>query len=76
MSKMPALKPKQVLKALLRAGFYVHHQTGGHAHLRNDAKPGVRVTIPCHARCDLPAPILASILKQACLERDEFLAML
>jgi predicted RNA binding protein YcfA (HicA-like mRNA interferase family) len=27
---LPTLKPKEVLKALQRAGFYIHHQTGSH----------------------------------------------
>lgn len=30
MRKLPSLKPKQVLKALLRAGFYIYHQKGSH----------------------------------------------
>jgi len=29
---LPVLKPRKVLRALLRAGFVIHHQTGNHAH--------------------------------------------
>ncbi len=76
MSKLPALKPKQVLKALLRAGFYVHHQKGSHVQLHHSARPELRVTIPYHTGCDLPPQILASILQQATISREEFLAML
>ena len=36
--KIPALKAKEVIKALLRAGFYVHHQRGSHAQLRHNVE--------------------------------------
>ncbi|CAN5428458.1 hypothetical protein BH18ACI2_BH18ACI2_26760 [soil metagenome] len=29
-NKLPALKPKQVINALERGGFAVHHTTGSH----------------------------------------------
>jgi predicted RNA binding protein YcfA (HicA-like mRNA interferase family) len=28
MTALPILKPKEVIRALQRAGFYIHHQTG------------------------------------------------
>ncbi len=75
MSKLPALKPREVLKALLRVGFYIHHHTGGHAQLRHQTKTHLRVTIPQHAQFDLPPFVIASIIKQAELSRDEFLGL-
>lgn len=76
MGKLPALTPKQVLRALLRAGFYIEHQRGSHARLRHPLKHYVRVTIPCHADFDLPISVVLSIMKQAELSRDEFLSIL
>jgi len=76
MSKLPALKPKKVLKALLRAGFYIHHQTGSHVQLRHLEKPYLRVTVPYHSRFDLPPSVINSILKQAGLSKKEFLKLL
>ncbi len=76
MTKLPALKPKKVLKALLRAGFYVHHQTGSHVQLRHSQKSHLRVTIPYHSRFDLPPSVINSILKQAEISKEEFLKLL
>ncbi len=73
---LPVLKPKEVLKALLRAGFYVHHQTGSHVQLRHSSKIKLRVTIPRHDRFDLPRPVVKSILRQADLTVDDFLNLL
>jgi predicted RNA binding protein YcfA (HicA-like mRNA interferase family) len=74
--RLPILKPREVLRALLKAGFEIHHQTGSHAQLRNPTKPHLRVTVPRHDRFDLPAPVLKSILRQAEMTVDEFLGYL
>lgn len=76
MSKLPVLKPKEVLEILLRAGFYVHHQTGSHIQLRHYQKSHLRVTIPHHTRFDLPPSILKNILKQAEVSKEDFLKLL
>jgi len=73
---LPVLKPRKVLRALLRAGFAVHHQTGSHAQHRHPGKPHLRVTVPRHDRFDLPKPILRSILRQAEITVEEFLDLL
>ncbi|MCH9029106.1 MAG: type II toxin-antitoxin system HicA family toxin [Bacteroidetes bacterium] len=46
MPTLPIVKPTQAIKALKRAGFYIHHQTGSHARLLHKTKPELRVTIP------------------------------
>lgn len=71
--RLPVLKPKEVLRALLKAGFEIHHQTGSHAQLRHLHKPHLRVTVPRHDRFDLPPHVLKSILRQAELTLEEFL---
>ncbi|HXP78711.1 MAG TPA: type II toxin-antitoxin system HicA family toxin [Verrucomicrobiae bacterium] len=73
---LPVLKPRKVLRALLRAGFAIHHQTGSHAQLRHPGKPHLRVTVPRHDQFDLPKPILRSILRQAEITVEEFLDLL
>jgi predicted RNA binding protein YcfA (HicA-like mRNA interferase family) len=35
---LPLLKPRLILRALLRAGFYLNHQSGSHAQLRHPVK--------------------------------------
>ncbi|HEV1994260.1 MAG TPA: type II toxin-antitoxin system HicA family toxin [Candidatus Acidoferrum sp.] len=69
--KLPVLKAKEVLRALLRAGFYVHHQTGSHARILHETNSELRVTVPMHAR-DIPPVLLKRILKQASLSEDDF----
>jgi len=76
MAKLPALKPKKVLKTLMRAGFYIYHQKGSHIQLRHDQKSHLRVTIPYHIRFDLPPSVINNILKQAEVSKDQFLELL
>jgi predicted RNA binding protein YcfA (HicA-like mRNA interferase family) len=70
-AKLPVLKAREVVRALERAGFYVHHQTGSHARLFHRAKPDLRVTVPVHSK-DVPPWLLKRILKQAGLAEEQF----
>jgi predicted RNA binding protein YcfA (HicA-like mRNA interferase family) len=70
--KLPVLKPKKVIKALERGGFYVHRVSGSHYILKNG---GRRVTVPYHHR-DLKPGTLASIIEQAGLKVAEFVDLL
>jgi predicted RNA binding protein YcfA (HicA-like mRNA interferase family) len=70
-----SLKPREVLRALLKAGFYVHETTGSHAQLKHPDKPG-RVTVPNHQGFDLPKQIVKSIIRQAGLTNEEFWRLL
>lgn len=72
---LPALRPAKVLKALLGAGFYIHHIKGSHHFLKHAEKPELRVTIPIHNR-DLKRKTLASIIEQAGYSPEEFLKLL
>lgn len=75
MAKLPVVKPKEVIRALQKAGFYIHHQTGSHARLLHATDLDRRVTVPIHNK-DLPKGTLANILRQAGLTIDEFLVYL
>lgn len=75
MTKIPSLNGREVLRVLVKAGFYVHHQSGSHARLFHKQRPELRVTIPIHTK-DLPEKTLRSILKQADIKEDEFLILL
>jgi predicted RNA binding protein YcfA (HicA-like mRNA interferase family) len=70
MSDLPVIRPRQLIRALERAGFFVHHTRGSHYYLRHPDKPGILVTIPYHNR-DLKLGTLRSILRQAGLTVDE-----
>jgi predicted RNA binding protein YcfA (HicA-like mRNA interferase family) len=74
--RVPILKPREVLRALQKAGFAIHHQTGSHAQLKHPSKPHLKVTVPRHDRFDLPVPILRSIIRQAGMTVEDFLEFL
>ena len=74
MAKLPVLRPREVLRALSRAGFYIDHHAGSHAQLRHPTQAD-RVTVPIHSG-DLPVFILFSIIRQAGLTKEEFLVLL
>lgn len=71
MSKLPVLSAKDVIKILVKFEFQVHRQTGSHIHLWNE-KQRLLVTVPNHP--ELAKGTLISIMKQAKIERDEFLS--
>jgi len=73
--RLPAVKPKEVLRALGRAGFFVHHTSGSHHVLKHPDKPHLRVTVPFHNK-DLKRRTLASIIEQAGLTTEEFSQLL
>jgi predicted RNA binding protein YcfA (HicA-like mRNA interferase family) len=69
--RLPAVKPKEVLRALGRAGFIIHHTSGSHHVLKHPAKANLRVTVPFHNK-DLKRRTLGSIIEQAGLTTEEF----
>jgi predicted RNA binding protein YcfA (HicA-like mRNA interferase family) len=48
--RLPALKPRDVLRALNRAGFATHHVSGSHYILKRDDRADLRVTLPWHGK--------------------------
>ena len=73
--KFANLKPKEVIRALEKGGFYIHETSGSHVQMKHREKPG-RVTIPYHTRFDLPKHIVKSIVRQAGLTNQEFFDLL
>ena len=74
MSRLPALKPAQIVAALERANFAIVRIAGSHYQLFNE-QTGRHTTVPHHNR-DLPRGTLIAIIHQAGLTRDEFLNLL
>lgn len=69
MPKIPALKPKEVIKILEKAGFKFVRQKGSH---RIYLKNNLAVTIPCHNQ-DLHKGTLGAIIKQSGLTINDFI---
>lgn len=74
MSRIPALRPRQVVAALKKVGFTEDAQTGSHLLLKHPHRKR-RVPIPIHAR-DLKRPTVFAIIKQAGLSVEKFLSLL
>lgn len=61
MIKLPALKPREVVKALEKAGFVFERQKGSH---KIYVKGKIGVTVPYHNK-DLKSGTLKHIIKQS-----------
>jgi len=69
------VKSKDLLRALKRAGFYVHHVSGSHYVLKHADRVALRVTVPWHSR-DLKRGTLNAILDQAEMTPEELSELL
>jgi len=72
MSRLPALKSKQVIKVLEKAGFSFIRQKGSH---RIYTKDNIGITIPCHNK-ELRKGTLRNIIRQSGITIKEFLDLL
>jgi predicted RNA binding protein YcfA (HicA-like mRNA interferase family) len=75
MSRLPAVTPRQVLAALLRAGFVTVRVRGSHHFLRHRNDASRSTVVAMHAG-DIAQGTLRDILKQAALSKEEFFELL
>lgn len=73
--RLPRITGTEVIKALHRAGWYFHSQTGSHVYLKHPNHPG-RVTVAVHAGEIIKPKTLQTILKQSGLTIAEFIEFL
>ena len=73
--RLPRITGAQLLRALLKNGWFEHHRIGSHAQLKHPDRPG-RVTISIHAGIILKPKTLATALKQAGLTVDDLRELL
>jgi predicted RNA binding protein YcfA (HicA-like mRNA interferase family) len=74
MSRLPALTAKSLIRALERLGFQVHRIRGSHHYLRHP--DGRSTVVPVHAGEDVGPGLLAKILRDCKLTREEVAANL
>lgn len=74
MSKIPTLKPREVIKKFQKFGYVIDRQRGSHVILYHPTLRK-RLTIPLHVK-DLPKGTLLAIIKQAGLSKEEFIKLL
>ena len=72
--KLPAVKPKEVVRALEKVGWQVHRQRGSHVSMHKKDISNL-VVVPLHTR-DLPKGTLHGILEDAELTIEQFLELL
>ncbi len=72
MSKLPVLKPRQIITALEKAGFRKVRQKGSHIQFK---RGNLLVTVPNHPG-DLNPQVLRSIIRQAQMSLEEFINLL
>ena len=72
MSRLPVISGQECMKTLTKVGFYLRRQRGSHLILRRD-NPITHVVVPNHKELDKGT--LRSIIRQAQLEVDEFIAL-
>ncbi|MCW5933522.1 MAG: type II toxin-antitoxin system HicA family toxin [Fimbriimonadia bacterium] len=73
MSRLPVLKPQEVIRKQKRAGFEVDHTSGSHYIMRHP--DGRRTVVPFHAGRDLKRGVLKAILAQSELTVEDFLEL-
>jgi predicted RNA binding protein YcfA (HicA-like mRNA interferase family) len=74
MPKLPALKPRQVIRFLEQNGFMLDHTSGSHFIYYHPVSRR-RAVVPSHNR-DLPKGTLMSLLREAGFTREELIDFL
>ncbi|PYX45229.1 MAG: hypothetical protein DMG79_19695 [Acidobacteria bacterium] len=74
MPKLPAIKPRQVIRFLEQNGFVLDHTSGSHFIFYNSSTRR-RAVVPSHNR-DLPKGTIMSLLREAGFTRDSLIDFL
>jgi predicted RNA binding protein YcfA (HicA-like mRNA interferase family) len=74
--RRPRVTGRELERAILRAGWYLHHSRGSHFYYRHPERPGKQITLPIHAGEIIPQKTLRSILEQAGLTLEEFMKLI
>ncbi len=75
MSKLSSLPAKEIMRALQKAEFRIARQKGSHVRLVHVRDSNRYATVAVHSG-DVPRKNVASILRQARISVEEFLALL
>lgn len=73
MSRPPQVRPKDLIKALLKAGFIRDHQTGSHVYLKH---PDGRLTSVSIHPGTIPLGTMRAILKQTKVKAEDLKKLL
>ena len=70
--RVPALKPRKVIRTFQNAGYILDHIEGSHYFFTHPRDPAIRFSAPHHSG-EMKRSTLAKILKRAKLTIEEFL---
>jgi predicted RNA binding protein YcfA (HicA-like mRNA interferase family) len=74
MTKLPAVRPREVIRFLEQKGFILDHASGSHFIFYHPVSRR-RAVVPQHNR-DMPKGTLLSLLREAGFTRDDIIAFL
>jgi predicted RNA binding protein YcfA (HicA-like mRNA interferase family) len=74
MTRLPAVSPRRLIRALEKVGFVVQRQSGSHVVMKKYSG-NLRVIIPYHS-ADIPKGTLRNILRDANLTIEELSELL
>ncbi|MGO9209930.1 MAG: type II toxin-antitoxin system HicA family toxin [Terriglobales bacterium] len=74
MSRLPAVKPRQLVRFLEQHGFLLDHVSGSHF-IYYDPASRKRAVVPRHNR-DIPKGTLLALLREAGFTRDDIIHFL
>jgi len=72
--RLPVVSGQDLVRALTKAGFEVHHQKGSHIILKRTVAPFARLSVPNHK--ELKRGLLRSLLREAGLTSEQLVALL
>ena len=72
-SRIPVLKPREVIGILSRHGFVLVRQQGSHCQFRHS--DGRQTTVPDHKGRDISPPLLRQIAKDVGMTVEEFMSV-
>jgi len=75
-ARLPVYSGQRTIRALEAAGFSLRRVNGSHHVMRHPGPPVRNVTAPVHGTKALKRATLGSIIKQAGLTIEEFIALL
>lgn len=72
--KLPTLKPKEIIRILLKAGFDERKNTGKHRIFKHPISNKI-VPVPMHGSKDIKKGTLFSIIRQSGLTLEKFIQL-
>ena len=75
-ARLPAVGGREIIRALLKAGFMIDRIVGSHHVMRHPSDPRCTVSVPIHGGRDLKRGTLRAIIRQAGFTVEEFIDLL